>query len=186
MIAAFLSIIALAAVTCAFIHFRDDIAEGIIRWAKSRAPGLVIGHASDPYMHRWFVIPKNRFLNIFVHRIMRDDDDRALHDHPWWSISWIFRNHYFDIVPRNPRAYRLTGRGDLIPIRRDEWSLTFRSATALHRIVLPGPGKQEAWTLFFTGPEYRDWGFLCPSGWRSSKVFSAKLDGASVVGRGCA
>ncbi|MDP3327165.1 hypothetical protein [Parvibaculum sp.] len=186
MIVLLVALIALAAVAGAAIHFRDDIADLVIVWAKGREPGLIIGDPSDPYMHRIFVVPKNRVFNIFVHRIMRDDDDRALHDHPWWSVSWIFRNHYFDIVPKFPDSFRICGHGRLIPVRREEWSMTFRRATDLHRIVLPGPGKTEAWSLFITGPEIRDWGFLCPQGWRSSKVFSETRDGVSVVGRGCA
>lgn len=185
MIAASLVLIVLAFLTSVAVHFRDDLADLAIKWAMRREPDLIIGSPRDPYMHRHFVIPKNRLFNIYLHRIMRDDDDRALHDHPWWSIGMIIRNHYFDIVPRIKTLFRKYGSGDLMAVRRDEWSITFRRAIDMHRIVLPGPGKQEAWTLFMTGPEVRDWGFWCPAGWRSSRVFGEKLDRASVVGRGC-
>jgi hypothetical protein len=40
------------------------------------------------------------------------------------------------------------------------------------------------WTLFITGPRVREWGFLCPQGWRHWKDFTAGAQGERV-GRGC-
>ena len=41
--------------------------------------------------------------------------------------------------------------------------MIYRAAGDAHRIELDaGP----AWTLFVTGPKYREWGFHCPDGWR--------------------
>lgn len=54
-----------------------------------RKPDFVIGDLSNPYLLRWWVIPRNRFFNVYLHKFLRDDDDRALHDHPWWSMSII-------------------------------------------------------------------------------------------------
>jgi hypothetical protein len=57
-----------------------------MRWFKkiagSRPPDFVIG-GDSPYMLRWWIIPRNKFFNIYLHRFLRSDDDRALHDHPW-------------------------------------------------------------------------------------------------------
>jgi hypothetical protein len=43
-----------------------------------RAPDFIIGGAERPYMLRWFLLPRNEVFNIYYHRILRDDDDRAL------------------------------------------------------------------------------------------------------------
>lgn len=47
-----------------------------------RAPDFYIGGNANPYLLRWWVIPRNRFFNVYLHKFLRDDDDRALHDHP--------------------------------------------------------------------------------------------------------
>ena len=49
-------------------------------WFKtliSGKPHFVIGGADDPYMLRWYLIPRNRRFNIYLHKFLRDDDDRA-------------------------------------------------------------------------------------------------------------
>ena len=64
-----------------------------------RAPDFVIGPAGDPYMRRWWVIPRNKWFNIYLHNIMRSDDDRALHDHPWTNVSVLLRGSYLEHLP---------------------------------------------------------------------------------------
>jgi hypothetical protein len=50
-----------------------------------------------------------------------------------------------------------------------------------HRIELEdGP----CWTLFITGPRYREWGFLCPQGWMHWQRFTASND-PGAIGAGC-
>lgn len=121
-----------------------------------RPPDFVIGPEDDPYLRRWWVIPRNRFFNIYLHNIRRSDDDRALHDHPWWNVSIILRGGYLEIMPH---ARRWRSRG----------SIVFRRAKAAHRLALdkvhPQSSGRPCWTLFITGPVVREWGFHCPKGW---------------------
>lgn len=37
------------------------------------------------YMHRWFVI-RNELFAMYIHKFVRSDFERALHDHPWSFI----------------------------------------------------------------------------------------------------
>ena len=56
----------------------------LFNWFKtlcSGRPHFLISDQADPYLHRWYVIPRNRFLNLYLHKFLRDDEDRALHDH---------------------------------------------------------------------------------------------------------
>lgn len=46
------------------------------------------------YLHRWHIIPRNPWFNIYLHHFLRGDDDRANHDHPWWSCSLLLTNMY--------------------------------------------------------------------------------------------
>lgn len=133
-----------------------------------RAPDLIIGGAENPYIYRWWVIPRNRLFNIYLHHIVRDDDDRALHDHPWVNISVVLKGGYTEVMPHATK-WRTAG------------SLVFRRPTSAHRLIV---GKGSCWSLFITGPRVREWGFLCPKGWRSWRIFTA-ADDSGRIGRGC-
>jgi hypothetical protein len=142
--------------------------------AGVRAPDVIIGGAEQPYMLRWWVLPRNRWFNIYLHRFLRSDDDRALHDHPWWNVSALISGAYTEHTIAAGGINRLT--------RRVAGELKFRLAGAAHRIELSdGP----CWTLFVTGPRLRAWGFHCPRGWVHWRDFTNPLDGGKTVGRGC-
>lgn len=121
-----------------------------------RAPDFLIGPPGDPYMERWFLIPRNKQFNVYYHRILHDDDDRALHDHPWPSLSVVTAGRLREVTEAGAREL---ARGDVV----------FRTGEFAHRLELVGGKPAE--TLFITGPNYRDWGFLCPQGWRRWDLF---------------
>lgn len=139
-----------------------------------RKPDFIIGKPGSPYMLRWYVIPRNRFFNIYLHNIVRSDDDRALHDHPWWNLSILLKGGYREITPGDDtRWHRIT-------YTRRIGSIVFRRATAAHRLEVDAP----CWSLFITGRKVRDWGFHCPQGW---KIWTSFVDmtNAGEVGPGC-
>ena len=139
------------------------------RVAIMRQPDFMVGTQATPYLLRWYLLPRNRFLNAYLHCFMRDDDDRALHDHPWLSLSFMLRGSYIEhTIPQGGMHCRETiEAGDI----------RFRRATHAHRIeLLPAMqfregvarfvGQEKCWTLFLTGPVLREWGFHCPQqGW---------------------
>lgn len=154
----------------------------------ARHPHQVIGGPEDPYLLRWHLIPRNPFFNIYLHKFCRSDDDRALHDHPWWFISLILRGQYDEITDTGTN--RRTKR-------RHAGSIAYRPATWRHRVSLlwtscsscggsgigygtvPGGQWMETdcgtcdgsgngvtlpcWTLIVTGRRARTWGFWCRS-----------------------
>lgn len=140
-----------------------------------RPPDFVIGGQARPYLRRWWVIPRNKVFNICLHQFLRSDDDRALHDHPWANCSVLLRGCY---VEHTIAAGGVHHRRLLIAGR-----LRLRlSGKHAHRVELLGA---PCWTLFITGPAYREWGFHCPDqGWVHWKRFTADED-AGAVGRGC-
>lgn len=154
-----------------------------------RPPDRIIGGADDPYMHRWFIIPRNPVFNVYLHHFMRSDDDRALHDHPWWNASWLLQGRYKEVRP----MFAGRPQGRLIKSERDAGDLVFRSATASHRVELYAyfdaqlvRRERSVWTLFITGPRFRVWGFWCPKGWRPHYEYVEKLPGGvATTGRGC-
>lgn len=143
---------------------RDRLIEGV---ADRRAPDFVIGGGTDPYLKRWWLIPRNRWCNVYLHHFLRSDDDRALHDHPWWNVSLLLDGGYIEHVPV---------KGGAVGLHRQSGALVFRKAEAAHRIELMPSGlvprmECPVWTLFVTGPRIREWGFHCPKGWRHWRDF---------------
>ncbi|WP_205836086.1 hypothetical protein [Methylobacterium brachiatum] len=146
----------------------------LARVAASRPPDVIIGGEADPYMRRWWVIPRNRWFNVYLHHFMRSDDDRALHDHPWWNVSFLLQGQYAE--------HTISAGGINVFTTRKAGEVKARWATHAHRIELThGP----CWTLFITGPRLRTWGFHCPRGWVPWKEFTNPADGGQTVGRGC-
>ena len=140
-----------------------------------RDPDVVIGGHERPYLFRWYLIPRNRFLNVYLHYFLRSDDDRALHDHPWANMSILldgsYMEHQIDAGGIHRKQLRKAG----------SWYLRLSGKIA-HRIELH---KGPVWTLFITGPRYREWGFHCPdTGWVHWTDFTA-TDDPGAIGRGC-
>ena len=152
----------------------------------SREPDFVIGSAADPYLLRWWVIPRNPLFNVYLHEFRRDDDDRALHDHPWASCSILLDGGYFEEVPAEKR-HGIAGRRR---IWRAPGSVVLRRAGSAHRVELErdwrfvaGPPGRRAFprpaiTIFLTGPRVREWWFHCPKGF-------VKDGHKGEIGRGC-
>jgi hypothetical protein len=147
----------------------------IIAQITARQPDFIVGTQADPYLKRWWIIPRNRWVNVYLHNIIRSDDDRALHDHPWPNISVVLKGSYIEIVP-TPGA---TTKAKL----REAGSVIFRRAIAAHRLVIPD-NRPPCWTLFITGPRVREWGFWCPKGWVQWDNF-VRPEAKGEVGKGC-
>lgn len=156
------------------------IRAAILRWAQSRTPDFVIGGEDRPYLRRHWLLPRNRFFNVYVHEFLRSDDDRALHDHPWlFNASWMLSGTYREWTPCS--CVQCVIDGGVAATDRKKGAIAFRWGSAPHRIELThGP----CWTVFITGPRVREWGFHCPAGWVHWKRFTAPAD-KGAIGRGC-
>ena len=125
-------------------------------------PDLVIQRKSDGvnYLKRWYLIPRNRFFNIYLHKFEGSDDDRAYHDHPWWSVSFkLWGDHLIELI-EDPDSLEIYESGHAFSQGVYKYIMPlvpyFRPAKQMHRMILEG---NNAWTLFITGPWSRHWGF---------------------------
>jgi hypothetical protein len=123
------------------------------------------------YMHRWWRIPRNAFLNCYWHIVLRSDDDLALHDHPWWNFSIVLDGGYYE--------HRINEGGINVKEWCPEGMMKFRwHGRKAHRLELDwrqtfdvahGTADGEELpcrTIFVTGPVMRRWGFHDPiHGW---------------------
>lgn len=133
----------------------------------------------ETYLKRWWIIKRNNVFNVYLHQFLHSDDDRALHDHPYRSLSIILKGGYWEHRRNRPLIWRGPG------------SCILRGATAAHRVELDTDTAQSvwdrdeyvwnrtsvdkpAWTLFITGPRVRSWGFWCPTGWQHWHRFTLR------------
>lgn len=138
-----------------------------------------------------------------VHNIKRSDYDRALHDHPWNNASFVLKGGYWEVVPGKYQSAREVDFAGVTPYfmqlhafihahsgkeatkkqRRElasigvHWrgpgAFVRRNAEALHRLIVPAG--TEAWSLFFMGPKFREWGFAAPEGWVHNEKYTKVL-----------
>ena len=142
------------------IELEKELRPGSNWWQRAARESLlagrlqVIGTDDDIYIARFFLHhvetdPDTGKLlsanSAFLHRIVRPDDGRDLHNHPWDFSTKILSGGYLEefdgIAPHRVFA------GEY----RSRWHSTF------HRIAAVDP---ETWTLVTTGPRINDWGFL--------------------------
>ena len=112
----------------------------------------------EDYMHRYYLFLKDRTwfpFNFTLHKIVKSDDP-IFHDHPWPFMTIILSGGYWEHTP----VFNADGK-KIAEFQR--WhgpgSIIFRRAKDFHWLELDwmvGP----ATTLFFMGPQVRDWGFL--------------------------
>jgi len=115
----------------------------------------------EDYLHRYYLFLKNRTLfpfNLVLHKIVRSDDP-IFHDHPWAYCTVILAGGYYEHTP----VYM---NGKVIGDSRT-WkgpgSVIYRNATEYHWLELKN--EEPATTLFFMGPQRREWGFLVDNQW---------------------
>jgi hypothetical protein len=159
----------------------------VARCDVQRPPDFVVG-ADSPggaYLLRWWLIPRNRLLNAYLHHFLRDDDDRALHDHPWAWCSILLEGAYIEHTIDRGGIHRRQ--------LRTAPSIKFSLPSRPHRVeLLPVVSEygEEAWrqpcmTLFLTGPVVRMWGFHCARrGWVPYREFT-KAENTGEIGAGC-
>lgn len=155
------------------------IREAILRWARNREPDLIIG-GDAAYLRRFWLLPRNRFFNVYVHEFLRSDHDFAHHDRPYlFNASWIIDGTYIERMMR--------AGGVEVEDVRVAGQLKLRWGASPHRIELFGNSdgtRKACWTVFVTGPRVREWGFHCPHGWRHWREFTDPKD-YGAVGKGC-
>lgn len=167
-----------------------------IIWFFHRKPDFIIQPFDMPVMERWYLIPRNRWFNIYLHRL-DGADPQHVHDHPWANISIMLKGERLEWMPTNPltrwevvqwahphagqyseymRKYKAQRYQALFGAARKPGSIVFRRATDAHRLeTVGGP----SYSLFITGPIVRVWGFWLPTGWVTFKDHVEVIDGVS-------
>lgn len=111
------------------------------------------------YMHRYYLFLKDRKrfpFNVTLHKIVRSDDP-IFHDHPWPYATIILKGGYWEHTPGVDSQGKQTDER----VWRGPGSIIKRGAKEYHWLELDN--EKPATTLFFMGPQQRDWGFMIQS-----------------------
>lgn len=112
----------------------------------------------EDYMHRYYLFLKDRKwfpFNLTLHKIVKSDDP-IFHDHPWGYATLILSGGYWEHTP----VFDSNGK-KIAEFQkwRGPGSVIIRGAKEFHWLEMD-PNVGPATTLFFMGPQQREWGFL--------------------------
>lgn len=104
----------------------------------------------DVYLKRWYLF-RQEYLNIYIHKFLRSDEDRALHSHPFNSIIIPIWQGYLEHLwgGKIRRVFPIIG-------------LRFRTGDFRHRVELIED--KTAWSIFIRFKRYQEWGFYPAEG----------------------
>lgn len=110
------------------------------------------------YMHRYYLFLKDRKwfpFNITLHKIVKSDDP-IFHDHPWPYMTIVLDGGYWEHTPIfDEKGNKIAEK----QVWRGPGSVIIRKANEYHWLELDWMIGY-ATTLFFMGPQQREWGFL--------------------------
>jgi hypothetical protein len=69
----------------------NNILETIISNVDINKPDEEISRDGKVYLKRWFIIRDYGKQNLYLHQFVGNDDDKALHTHPWSWASIILK-----------------------------------------------------------------------------------------------
>lgn len=111
-----------------------------------------------PYLIRYYLLHNNRSescnFNIFLHKIVKSDNDESLHDHPWSFFNIILSGGYYESLFKRGESNNITG--ETITWRRPGY-YSKNKANHCHKISLKN--NTPCWTLFVPFKRVRPWGF---------------------------
>lgn len=111
-------------------------------WISKDTIGDECPNILGPLLRRFVLFKSKTFGAIYLHQLIRSDAGNLLHDHPWSFISIILSSGYTEITKEGKKTHR----PGAVLIRPANWQ---------HRVEINIP----AWTLVFTRPKTRNWGF---------------------------
>lgn len=111
----------------------------------------------EDYLHRYYLFLKDRSwfpFNVTLHKIVRSDDP-IFHDHPWPYMTIVLKGGYWEHTPVfNNEGKKIAE----FQTWRGPGSIIKRGAGEYHWVEIEEGSS--ATTLFFMGPQQREWGFL--------------------------
>jgi len=144
----------------------------VVKWLIARAKKTPYSHIykdGDVYMERyWLFNPypvnevererwRSKWPSVRLHKIMRPDRDRHMHDHPWDARTIILQGWYRE--ERLERRYHFLGyQSKIVRAYRYAGETATLKFGEYHKITdVPDEG---VWTMFITWKYMGTWGFM--------------------------
>lgn len=128
-------------------------------------------YEKNDYLHRWSLwLPLG--VSVKIHKIVRNDEDRCEHDHPWWFIRFILWGGYTETI-KGKKHYRKPWRPWAF------WRVYPCLPSFRHRITYLPKGVN--WSLVICGPNKGTWGFFTKKGWMMWEAFLKTSIGKRVL-----
>lgn len=116
---------------------------------------LYAHHLGD-YMRRWIL--RTPWGTLRLHNILRSDEDRHLHDHPFDFTSLLLTGGYTEeAYTESTPSFDNSRTAKTWP----RFSIVRKQAEEAHRLIVDKP----LWTFVVSGPKRRSWGFHTEKGW---------------------
>jgi hypothetical protein len=111
---------------------------------------------------RRYRLISTRWFSLYIHQILKSDEDKHFHDHPWSFKSLLLKGSYeewFRCPPKfDATFYRRYKTGEVVK----------HPAEDAHSLTLVTP---EVWTLVLTTGHDRVWGYQTEKGWIDFKTY---------------
>lgn len=121
-------------------------------WLTAHRPARLIKLDGQPYLERYYAGSLFGFY-FYLHRFVRSDGERHVHDHPWNSaMSLVLTGHYVEVQGRV--ADRIHLRSRII-----SWFNRITRKPGKHTVHRIAATEAETWTLFFHSEWQHGWGF---------------------------
>ena len=129
----------------------------------------IVSKEGKVHFKRWRIL-STPWFNIYIHNILRSDEDAHPHDHPWHFLSFILWGGYTELWLGAYEDWKYwTGGYGMNRDVRSPGSFVYHNAKDFHKITLL---KDSAWTLVFTfGKRRPSWGYQTPQGWIDHKAY---------------
>lgn len=116
----------------------------------------------EPYLIRYYLLYKpgdtednsTLLFNIFLHKIVKSDDDEYLHDHPWNFFNIILKGGYYETLFKKSKSNQIKSE---LTIWRPPGYYSKHDSTHSHKILLKN--NTPCWTIFIHFKRIRPWGF---------------------------
>lgn len=121
----------------------------------------IISKQGEVHFRRYRLL-QTPWLALYIHQILKSDEDKHFHDHPWNFQSLILKGSYREQYTLPPNHWVIRNKtyelGDVVQ----------RKAEDAHQITLRTP---EVWTLVLTSGRERVWGYQTEFGWIDFKSY---------------
>ena len=135
-----------------FVHMLYWCVEPFIRiFHKLFLIKEITSKTGEVHFKRWRLL-QTPWFGIYIHHILKSDEDKHAHSHPWNFTGLILKGGYTEMVYKSCFAYE--------EYDRECWSWYSHKAEEFHKIELWEP----VWTLVFVGKRQPTWHYLTEDG----------------------